>query len=165
VQPHCTRSYKLALESTTTFYISCAVRHQPLHPLWSLGSGLHSGRLLKNKSEIQPDTLHADTQGAECTRLRSGSPARDRTDAQDSELEGSHAFSAVQGSAIPAHRPQPLPFFASWEHTAGAIDFILPSASWDEACAQSFSCGISRIPDCGGSFRPQPTRVRSFTTS
>ena len=56
--------------------------------------------LKKNTSDIQPDTLHADTQGQYVAGLRHGLFAGHRPDAAHSQLEGSDLLPAQQRTPI-----------------------------------------------------------------
>ncbi len=60
--------------------------------------------LLKNTSEVQPTTVHADTQGHVAAGVRPRPPAGLRPDAPHPELEGLHVLPTVQAERVREHR-------------------------------------------------------------
>ena len=60
--------------------------------------------LLKNKSDIQPDTVHADTQGQTTPVFALSLPARYQADAAYPQLERSDVLPPEQRRAVRAYR-------------------------------------------------------------
>jgi len=60
--------------------------------------------LLRNQSDLQPTSIHADTQGPVAAGLRAGAAPGIRAAAADTELERPDPLPAEQGGELPAHR-------------------------------------------------------------
>ena len=61
--------------------------------------------LLRQQSDAEPDTIHADTQGQSYPRPRARAPVWLRSPDPDPELERPHVLPGCRGSALRAHRP------------------------------------------------------------
>jgi len=151
--------------------------------------------LLKNRSDIQPDTVHADTQGQSTPvfglayllgidlmpRIRNWKDLKLFRPSKTSRYKHIDVLftDVIDWSLIETHLPDMLRVVLSIQEgrisastllrklgpTAGRTASIRPSRSWAVSSGPHSSCGTSMTPSFAASSRPRPTKAKRSIAS